>query len=175
MLAEAMSRMVKELGDEKELSFVWISVNYLHEQSKLKLEKHFENERLLDCINIDEIQNNELEQNQIAFVNWDSLNKEGISLMSDNEKDWNLSKIAENTRDAGRDIVLIIDESHRTAKTSKSQEIVGIIEPKLTIEVSATPKEGVSSDHKIKVKLSEVVEEGMIKQEVQDKPRTWPH
>ena len=120
MLAEAMSRMVKELGGEKELSFVWISVNYLHEQSKLKLEKHFENERLLDCINIDEIQNNELDQNQIVFVNWDSLNKEGISLfMSDNEKDWNLNKIAENTRDAGRDIVLIIDESHRTAKTSK--------------------------------------------------------
>lgn len=171
MLAEAMSRMVKELGGEKELSFVWISVNYLHEQSKLKLEKHFENERLLDCINIDEIQNNELEQNQIVFVNWDSLNKEGISLfMSDNEKDWNLSKIAENTRDAGRDIVLIIDESHRTAKTSKSQEIVGIIGPKLTIEVSATPKEGVTNDHKITVKLSEVVAEGMIKQEVQINP-----
>lgn len=171
MLAEAMSRMVKELGGEKELSFVWISVNFLHEQSKLKLEKHFENERLLDCINIDEIQNNELEQNQIVFVNWDSLNKEGISLfMSDNEKDWNLSKIVENTKDAGRDIVLIIDESHRTAKTSKSQEIVGMIGPKLTIEVSATPKEGVTNDHKITVKLSEVVEEGMIKQEVQINP-----
>ena len=171
MLAEAMSRMVKELGGGKELSFVWISVNFLHEQSRLKLEKHFENERLLDCINIDEIQNNELEQNQIVFVNWDSLNKEGISLfMSDSEKDWNLSKIVENTKDAGRDIVLIIDESHRTAKTSKSQEIVGIIGPKLTIEVSATPKEGVTNDHKITVKLSEVVEEGMIKQEVQINP-----
>ena len=30
MLAEAMSRMVKELGGDKELAFVWISVNYLH-------------------------------------------------------------------------------------------------------------------------------------------------
>ena len=171
MLAEAMSRMVKELGGEKKLAFVWISVNYLHEQSKKKLEKHFENERLLDCINIGDIQNNEIEQNQIVFVNWDSLNKEGVSLfMSDNEKDWNLSKVMENTRDAGRDIVLIIDESHRTAKTSKSQEIVGMIGPKLTIEVSATPKEGVTNDHKISVKLSEVVAEGMIKQEVQINP-----
>ena len=171
MLAEAMSRMVKELGGEKELAFVWISVNYLHEQSKKKLETHFENERLLDCINIGDIQNKEIEQNQIVFVNWDSLNKEGISLfMSDNEKDWNLSKVMENTRDAGRDIVLIIDESHRTAKTSKSQEIVSMIGPKLTIEVSATPKEGVTNDHKIMVKLSEVVAEGMIKQEVQINP-----
>ena len=171
MLAEAISRMVKDLTNEKELAFVWISVNYLHEQSKKKLEKHFENERLLDCINIGDIQNNEIEQNQIVFVNWDSLNKEGISLfMSDNEKDWNLSKVMENTRDAGRDIVLIIDESHRTAKTSKSQEIVSMIRPKLTIEVSATPKEGVTNDHKISVKLSEVVAEGMIKEEIQINP-----
>ncbi len=171
MLAEAMSRIVKELGGQKELAFVWISVNALHEQSKEKLEKHFENERLLDCISINEIQNNIIEQNQIVFVNWDSLNKEGISLfMSDNEKDWNLSKVAENTRDEGRNIVLIIDESHRTAKTSKSQEIVNMIGPKLTIEVSATPKEGVTNDHKITVKLSEVVAEGMIKEGIQINP-----
>lgn len=171
MLAEAMSRIVKELGGQKELAFVWISVNALHEQSKEKLEKHFENERLLDCISINEIQNNIIAQNQIVFVNWDSLNKEGISLfMSDNEKDWNLSKVAENTRDEGRNIVLIIDESHRTAKTSKSQEIVNMIGPKLTIEVSATPKEGVTNDHKITVKLSEVVAEGMIKEGIQINP-----
>lgn len=171
MLAEAMSRIVKELGDQKELAFVWISVNALHEQSKEKLEKHFENERLLECINIGDIQNNQIEQNQIVFVNWDSLNKEGISLfMSDNEKDWNLNKVAENTRDEGRSIVLIIDESHRTAKTSKSQEIVNMIGPKLTIEVSATPKEGVTNDHKITVKLSEVVAEGMIKEGIQINP-----
>ena len=171
MLAEAMSRIVKELGGQKELAFVWISVNALHEQSKEKLEKHFENERLLDCVSINEIQNNEIEQNQIVFVNWDSLNKEGISLfMSDNEKDWNLSKVAENTRDEGRSIVLIIDESHRTAKTSKSQEIVNMIGPKLTIEVSATPKQGVTNDHKTTVKLSEVVAEGMIKEGIQINP-----
>ena len=171
MLAEAMSQIVKKLGGQKELAFVWISVNALHEQSKEKLEKHFENERLLDCVSINEIQNNIIEQNQIVFVNWDSLNKEGISLfMSDNEKDWNLSKVAENTRDEGRSIVLIIDESHRTAKTSKSQEIVSMIGPKLTIEVSATPKEGVTNDHKITIKLSEVVAEGMIKEGIQINP-----
>ena len=90
--------------------------------------------------------------------------------MSDNEKDWNLSKVAENTRDEGKSIVLIIDESHRTAKTSKSQEIVNMIGPKLTIEVSATPKEGVTNDHKTTVKLSEVVIEGMIKEGIQINP-----
>ena len=41
MLAEAMSRMIKELGGQKELAFVWISVNALHEQSKKKIRKTF--------------------------------------------------------------------------------------------------------------------------------------
>ncbi|PIZ86971.1 hypothetical protein COX93_02615 [Candidatus Nomurabacteria bacterium CG_4_10_14_0_2_um_filter_30_12] len=168
ILAETISKIVKELSGEKELVFVWISVNYLHEQSKNSLEKHFENERLIDCININEIQNNQIEQNQIVFVNWESLNKEGISLfMSDNEKDWNLSKVIDNTKEEGRIIVLIIDESHRAAKTSKSKEIIDLIGPSLTFEVSATPKEGITNDHRVIVKLNEVVAEGMIKQEIQ--------
>jgi len=171
MLAETISKLIKDTGGTNGLSFVWISVNALHEQSKEKLEKHFETERLVDCININEIQNNVIDQNQIVFVNWDSLNKEGISLfMSDNEKDWNLSKVCENTQDEGRDIVLIIDESHRAAKTSKSQDIVGMIGPKLTFEVSATPKEGVTNDHKTTIKLSDVVAEGMIKEGIQINP-----
>lgn len=167
MLSNLISTLVKKLELQKELSFVWISVNYLHEQSKDKLEGYFKNERLLECININDIENNCLDRNQILFVNWESLNKEGISLfMSDNEKDWNLNKVAENTKDSGRDIVLIIDESHRAASTSKAKEIVDVIGPKLTIEVSATPKEGITNDHKVTVPLKDVIEEGMIKEEI---------
>jgi type III restriction enzyme len=165
MLAEALSRLVKN-KHKKELAFIWISINYLHKQSKDKLEEYFTNERLIDCIGINEISNNQIEQNQIVFVNWESLNKEGIALfMTDNEKDWNLNKVVENTKDEDREIVLIIDESDRGAKTSKAKEIINIIGPKLTIEVSATPKD-IASDHKVTVPLREVIEEGMIKEEI---------
>jgi len=170
MLASALPRIAKELQNKKSLSFVWISVNYLHEQSKEKLEKYFENERLLECININEIQNNTIEENQIVFVNWESLNRRGNVFMVDNERDWNLSKVVENTKDEDREVVLIIDESHRAAKTSKAKEIIDIIDPKLTIEVSATPKEGITNDHRVSVKLSDVVDEGMIKEEIQINP-----
>ncbi len=167
MLASALPQMVKGLQNKKELAFVWISVNYLHEQSKEKLEKYFENERLLECVNITEIQNNQIEENQILFVNWQSLNREGNIFMVDNEQDWNLSKVIENTKEEDREIVLIIDESHRAAKTSKAKDIIDIIDPKLTIEVSATPKEGITNDHKVTVKLKDVVAEEMIKEEIQ--------
>jgi type III restriction enzyme len=165
MLAEALSRIVKT-KHKKELAFVWISINYLHKQSKDKLEEYFVNERLIDCIGINEISNNQIQENQIVFVNWESLNKEGIALfMTDNEKDWNLNKVVENTKDEYREIVLIIDESDRGAKTSKAKEIINIISPKLTIEVSATPKD-IASDHKVTVPLSEVIGAGMIKNEI---------
>ena len=165
MLAEALSRIVKAKHG-KELAFVWISINYLHKQSKDKLEEYFVNEQLIDCIGINEISNNQIEQNQTVFVNWESLNKEGIALfMTDNEKDWNLNKVIENTKDEDREVILIIDESDRGAKTSKAKEIINIIGPKLTIEVSATPKD-IASDHKVTVPLREVIEEEMIKEEI---------
>ncbi len=164
MLAEALSQVAKQASHD--LSFVWISVNSLHEQSKEKLEKYFDNERLIECINISELNGNRIDQNEILFVNWESLNKEGNLFIKENEKDWNLSKVIENTKEEGREVVLIIDESHRAAKTSKSKEIIEIISPKLTVEVTATPKE-VSCDVKITIPIAEVIEEEMIKREIQ--------
>jgi len=170
MLADGLSRIVKKLQNHKSLSFVWISVNALHEQSKEKLEKYFENEKLLECMTINEIQNNCLDENEILFVNWESLNKEDNLFIKDNERDWNLTKVVENTKDEDREIVLIIDESHRAAKTSKAKEIINIIEPKLTVEVSATPKEGFTNDRRILVPLKNVIKEEMIKREIQINP-----
>lgn len=169
MMAESLSRLVKDLQGTKSLAFIWISVNSLHEQSKKKLDEHFANERLLECIGIDEIESKQIDENEILFINWESLNRESNLFIKENEQDWNLSKVIENTKEEGREIVLVIDESHRAAKTSKAAEIIKIIGPKLTIEVSATPKE-ISNDHRVKVPLREVIDEEMIKSEIQINP-----
>jgi len=164
MMAESMIRIVKELQSKDSLSFIWISVNNLHKQSSESLEFHFENDRLLECIETRDITGNVLDENQILFINWQSLNREGNLFMVDNEDDWNLSKIISNTKDEGRKIILIVDESHHSAKTSKAKEVLSIIEPDLTIEMSATPKD--LSGLPIKIKIEDVVAEGMIKKEV---------
>ncbi len=164
MMAESMIRIVKELQSKESLSFIWISVNNLHRQSSESLEFHFENDRLLECVEARDIVGNVLDENQILFINWQSLNREGNLFMVENEDDWNLSKIISNTKDEGRKIILIVDESHHSAKTSKAKEVLSIIEPDLTIEMSATPKD--ISGLPIKVKIEDVVAEGMIKKEV---------
>src|SRR3989344_4757087 len=72
----------------------------------------------------------------------DILDAEGNKICNiyvrENERDNNLSNIVARTKDEGRIIILIIDESHHTANSEKSKELIQDIGPKVTIEVSAT-------------------------------------
>ncbi|HEV7700033.1 MAG TPA: DEAD/DEAH box helicase family protein, partial [Pyrinomonadaceae bacterium] len=162
MISQALSEIVKRSNDP--LAFVWISVNSLHEQSLTNLSRYLEDEQLLECITVDEILDNELEEKQIVFFNWESLIKKNNVFRLDNERDWNLKTVAENTREQGRRIVLIVDESHRTASAERAREVVAEIGPALTIEMTATPLQIAGS--LLKVPLHEVIDAGMIKREV---------
>ncbi|MDP3831638.1 MAG: DEAD/DEAH box helicase family protein, partial [Ignavibacteriaceae bacterium] len=67
-------------------------------------------------------------------------------------------------------IILIIDESHRTAKAEKALEVIKEIQPKLTIEMTATPTN--ISGTLIEIPLGRVIAEGMIKSEVHINPNS---
>jgi len=166
MISQAITQIAKH--SKVAYSFVWISVNSLHEQSRQNLLHYLEDERLLDCISIDEIQNKIIDENEIVFFNWDSLIKENNVFRMENESDWNLQSVVANTKEEGRKIILIIDESHRTARAIKAQDVIQEISPVLTIEVTATPKE--IRGTLIKIPLAEVIAAGMIKSEVQINP-----
>lgn len=163
MVSQALTQIAKD-NLNMEFSFIWISVNNLHEQSLNSLSRYFEDERLLDCITNTDLNDNAIEQNQIMFINWESINKENSLFRVDNEQNWNLKTVIENTKDNGKTIVLLIDESHRNASTDKSKELIDIINPQLIIEITATPKN--TSGTLIDIPLKEVIEEGMIKREV---------
>lgn len=168
MISQSLTEIVKQVNGP--LTFFWISVNSLHEQSLTNLNRYLEDERLLECITVDEILDNQIDENQIVFFNWDSLIKTNNVFRLDNERDWNLRTVAGNTREEGRRIVLIIDESHRTAAAERAQEVIKEIGPSLTIEMTATP--GHITGTLIKVPLNEVIAEGMIKREVVINPST---
>lgn len=166
MISQALTQIVKR--SKQSFSFIWISINTLHEQSRQNLMRYLENERLLDCITVDEIQNKAIEENEIVFFNWDSLIKENNVFRMDNENDWNLESLVANTKEDGRKIILIIDESHRTARAEKAQDVIKEIAPTLIIEITATPKDARGT--LIKIPLAEVIDAGMIKSEVQINP-----
>ena len=165
MMAELIKRLVNNRIDEKEIAFIWITVHKLHDQSKEKLEKYYEDLQTVGCANFNDLQDKQIQDREILFFNWQSINQEKNIYIRENENEFNLSKVIENTKDENREIILIIDESHHTASSEKSQEIIQKINPKATIEVSATPKIS-DTDYVQSVDLQEVKEEEMVKNSV---------
>jgi len=166
MMAEALKRLIDSRIDDKKFSFIWIAVNKLHDQSRNSLKKYYDQFGIgLKCSCFDDLDERKISENEILFLNWASINKKGNIYVRENERDNNLTNIVARTKDEGRIIILIIDESHRNAETDKSKELIEDIGPRATIEVSATPQlRGIF--HGVEVELKDVKDEGMIKKEI---------
>lgn len=171
MVSEMLKKLVRDRKSEKAFSFVWVSVRMLHEQSKEKLEKYYEDDRLIQCSYFEDLEDRKIGENEILFINWHSINKKDINIfVRENEQDNNLNSVIRNTKEEDRDIILIIDESHHTAKSEKSRELIEVISPKVTLEVSATPHLAENVFEIERIPLSSVKAEEMIKSEISVNP-----
>jgi len=164
-----MAEFLKQLIDDREIkqpfSFIWTAPRQLHIQSKDKLENYFETSRALECKFFEDLSDRRIDENEILFVNWEHINKTNAIYIRDNEQEFNLSKVLERTKEEGREIILIVDESHHHAQSDISNDLRKMIGPKLTIEVSATPK--MQDPNEItEIPLDKVKAEGMIKKAV---------
>lgn len=171
MVSEMLKKLARDRKNDKTFSFVWVSVRMLHEQSKEKLEKYYEDDRLIQCSYFEDLEDRKIGENEILFINWHSINKKDINIfVRENEQDNNLNSVIRNTKEEGRDIILIIDESHHTAKSEKSRELIDVISPKVTLEVSATPHLAENVFEIERIPLSSVKAEEMIKSEISINP-----
>ncbi len=171
MVSELFKELISKREDDKKFSFIWVSVRMLHEQSKEKLESYYQDDRALKCSYFEDLEDRKIGENEILFINWHSINKKDINLfVRDNEQDNNLNSVIKNTKEDGRIVILIIDESHNTANSEKSKELIEIISPKITLEVSATPHLTENLADIEKVRLSDVKAEEMIKSEISVNP-----
>lgn len=169
---QAYLRRLAETPKLKEVVFLWISVNDLSRQSKRSFERNLAGSKL-HFSELSDVMDRELKANEVLFINWESIrsvNKETgdwkVLAMKDNERDENLPTYLANTHKSGRDVILIVDESHRSLNTTKAQELIReYIKPKIQIEVSATP-DSENYDQKVEVNIEEVIEAGMIKREI---------
>lgn len=181
-----MAELLQRLSDEdlpNNYVFVWTSLYDLHSQSKAKLASYLEDSRY-NLLSLDEMTQDALDENSVLFVNWHSLtttkqndetNKREWSnvYVKDREDGKSIVEVLSKSRDAGKEIILIVDEAHRNYLTENSQKfITEVIKPKLTIEVSATPLITISAEDKdlkkagsVTVPFDDVVSSGLIKQE----------
>lgn len=168
MMAEFLKEFVSNRTDDKEFSFIWTAPRKLHTQSKKKLINHYKDSMAIKCSGFEDLSDRMIGPNEILFLNWESINREGNIYYRENEQEFYLEKVIDNSKDDSRTLVLIIDESHHTAGAENTQGLIGMINAKLTIEVSATPK--IASDEVVTVYRQKVVEEEMIKKRIAINP-----
>lgn len=173
MMTNALSEL-SEKDLKQDIAYIWISIGKgaLHEQSynSFKREMHGD----LTCFLLDNSYvktHNVIRKNEIIFVNWekintkDSITNEWTSPLMIGGDDIGFKEILKNTRDENRIIILIIDESHYASDTERALEIRNeIIIPKITIEMSATPK--FNYDVKITILPENVMRDELIKKEI---------
>lgn len=168
MMAEFLKTLVENRVDTKTFSFIWTAPRKLHTQSKEKLTHYYFDSKALRCVDFEDLVDTRIGENEILFLNWESINKADNIYIRENERDFNLSHVIQNTLDDGRIIILVIDESHHSAKTETSLELIDMIQPKITIEVSATPN--IQGDERVTVYREHVIAEGMIKKRIAINP-----
>ena len=168
MVAEFLKRFVENRPDGKIFSFIWTAPRKLHLQSKEKLEDYFEDTKALKCCFFEDLTDKKIDENEILFLNWQSINQADNIYIRENEQDFNLSNVIEKTFEEDRIIVLIIDESHHTSTTDNSKGLIDMFRPKITVEVSATPE--LPGDEKVTVYREEVIIKEMIKKQIAINP-----
>lgn len=184
MVAKYIEGLIKELPKE-DICFVWMSIGKgeLHLQSKHTLQQVFDGFPRVTLVEDAFSGGRErIVQNEVVVANWEKLRtKDRASgdwknlVMKDGEK-LNFRDVLEKTREQ-RKIILIIDESHVSADTSRANELRDLIGADVVIEMSATPKrpqqETLFTQNLARggagyviVEPKDVIDEGMIKKEI---------
>lgn len=184
MTAAMLEQLLAENLDN-EFVFIWASVGDLSHQSYLKLKYTYLPDSEYDFQELENLPADALEKNTVLFCNWEKMFRRGketddegnrIEIFTNvfvriGEDGHNLQEVLEKTREAGRKIVLIVDEAHKTYLGPNSQRLVQeVIKPDLVLEVSATPstkfEQGYyesNTGRYIKIPIREVIESGLIK------------
>ena len=168
MMAEFLARLNESGVNGQPLAFIWTAPRKLHTQSKEKLESYYRESRALKPVEFEELNDRQIGEGEILFFNWESINREDNVYIRENEQEFNLTNVIDRTQDKGREIVLVIDEAHHAANTENSLGLIEMMDPKLCINVSATPT--LDGDGMVNVFREDVIEEGMIKGQVAINP-----
>lgn len=173
------SQIIDKVGTGFEKStFVWLSIGTgnIHIQSKESLERYYgESPRVRTIDYICSGSQTSLREGEILVINWEKIRTKDRSgewkniAMKDADS-VNFREILDNTVEEGTKIILVIDESHLSLDSERGQEIVELIKPSITLEISATPKIKTDGEYKVsyheEIKPKDVIDSGMIKDQI---------
>ena len=167
----------------EDVAFVWITFSdELAMQSREKFNDYFFPTLSNQLLTIADFSQGKLNKNDILFLNWQKLvsrraadrqNRRPEEPELIKEAGFYFEDVAENTLADGRQIIMIIDESHKNVTESAYRDVINPLNPRVIVKVSATPeKEPTASQVKnhqagwVEVDIKDVIEEGLIKKEI---------
>ena len=167
----------------EDVAFVWITFSDdLAMQSKEKFFEYFHPNIGNQLLTVQDFNQGLLKRNDILFLNWQKLSTEKadkrVLRRPEDERLYKESgfyfeDIVENTHKDGRQIIMIIDESHKNVTDLAIKTVIEPLNPKIILKVSATPTSEPSiSDIRhnragfVEVEREEVIAAGLIKEEI---------
>ena len=181
MVAQFLKDMSNDPQFDADKAFLWFSFSEdSYVQSKKKLFGYYGGANELNLLDLNDLSNGKLEKNDVFFINWQKIKsstKEGRKLRKPTEYTYGdegiFDEFIKRTQEDDRELILIIDEAHRDTDTELADELINLINPRIILKITATPKNIPSIDELqdkkagyVRVKREDVVESGLIKEKI---------
>jgi len=177
MVAQFLKDLTGDPQFNVDKAFLWFSFSEeSYQQSKKKLFEYYGGASELDLLDLNDLNRGKLEKNNVFFINWQKIKdstKDSRKLRRDNEQGLTFDNFIKNTQEAGRELILIVDEAHRDKETDLASELIDLINPRIILDITATPKNIPNNDDiddkkagYVRVKKEDVVEAGLIKEKI---------
>ncbi len=181
MMAEFLRCLDKNYQFHEDKAYIWVSFggddSYM--QSKNKLYGYFNEGTDMNLKDVNNLSEGKLYKNNIFFINWSKIkgtDKESKKLRKSGGVGYGgeavFDEFIQKTRKE-RDLVLIIDEAHTETNTHLANEVIDLINPRIILKVTATPKDlpnisDVSQKKAgfVEVLESDVIASGLIKEKI---------
>lgn len=173
MLAEFLRCLDDNYHFHEDKAYLWVSFggDDSYNQSKDKLFQYFNEGTDMNLKDINNLSEEKLYKNNIFFINWAKIkgtDKESKKLRKPNEHTEGeygiFDEFIQKTKKE-RDLILIIDEAHTETDTTLANEVINLIDPRIILKVTATPKDipNASDINQKKAGFVEVIESDVIK------------
>lgn len=181
MMAEFLRCLDNNYQFHEDKAYVWVSFggDESYSQSKNKLYHYFNEGTDMNLKDVNNLSEGKLYKNNIFFINWSKIkgtDKESKKLRKSGGVGYGGEAVFDEfikTTRKERDIILIIDEAHTETDTHLANEVIDLIDPRIILKITATPKDlpSVSDVSQKKAGFvealeSDVIASGLIKEKI---------
>ncbi|MFH1402447.1 MAG: DEAD/DEAH box helicase family protein [Patescibacteria group bacterium] len=181
IMAEFLRCLDDNYQFHEDKAYIWVSFggDESYSQSKNKLYHYFNEGTDMNLKDINNLSEGKLYKNNIFFINWSKIkgtDKESKKLRKSGGVGYGGDAVFDDfiqKTKKERDLVLIIDEAHTETDTHLANEVVDLIDPRIILKITATPKDlpNISDVSQKKAGFvealeSDVIASGLIKEKI---------